>query len=84
MHLYMHVGKEMLWQKSGIYNAESFNSQQNASFDIKWLTYVFCITVNISFNVCAQVAWIYIQRNPSLFQMQMPCVCSIHHIQVIS
>lgn len=50
-HLYLHTRREMLWQKSGIYSAESFNSQQSESFDIKWLTYVFCITVNISFNV---------------------------------
>lgn len=55
-HLYMHVGRETPWQKSRIYNAESFNSQQSESFDIKWLTYVFCITVSISFNVCVQVA----------------------------
>lgn len=55
-HLYMHVGRETPWQKPRIYNAESFNSQQSESFDIKWLTYVFCITVSISFNVCVQVA----------------------------
>lgn len=46
--------------------------------------YVFCITVNISFNVCAQVALIYTHGEHSLFQMQMPCTCSIYIIQVIS
>lgn len=55
----------------------------------KWIlwhqmAHVFCITVNISFNVCAQVAGIYIHWNHSLFQMQMPCACSIYRIQVTS
>lgn len=54
--LVLACGREMLRQKSRIYSAESFNSRQSEPFAIKWLTCIFCITVNIAFNIGAQVA----------------------------
>lgn len=41
---------EMLLRYTGIYNAESYNSQQNESFYINWLICMFYIIVNIPFN----------------------------------
>jgi len=49
-------GGKTLRQSSGIYHTERYNSQQNESFDINGLVCIFCITVNISFTVYAQVA----------------------------
>lgn len=71
----------MLWQQSGIYNTESYNSQQNEPFDINWLICIFCITVNISFNVCAQVERIYIHGNHCISNANV--MCMLHLSQVL-
>ena len=68
-------GGKTLRQSSGIYHTERYNSQQNESFDINGLVCIFCITVNISFTVYAQVAWIYIQGNR---YFQCKCQSYVH------